>query len=41
MAFGPGIRTRSIGVRSSYADIGETIAAHLGIPAGRHGWSFL
>lgn len=41
MAFGPGIRTRSIGVRSSYADTGETIAAHLGIPAGRHGWSFL
>jgi phosphopentomutase len=41
MAFGPGIRTRSIGVRSSYADIGETIAAHLSIPAGRHGWSFL
>ncbi len=41
MAFGPGIRTRSIGVRSSYADIGETIAAHLGIAAGRHGWSFL
>jgi phosphopentomutase len=41
MAFGPGIRTRSIGVRSSFADIGETIAAHLGIAAGRHGWSFL
>ncbi len=41
MAFGPGIRTRSIGVRSSYADIGETVAAHLSIPAGRHGWSFL
>lgn len=41
MAFGPGIRTRSIGVRSSYADIGETVAAHLGIAAGRHGWSFL
>ncbi len=41
MAFGPGIRTRSIGVRSTYADIGETVAAHLGIPAGRHGWSFL
>jgi phosphopentomutase len=41
MAFGPGIRTRSVGVRSSYADIGETIAAHLSIPSGRHGWSFL
>jgi phosphopentomutase len=41
MCFGPGIRSRSIGLRSTYADIGETIAAHLGIPAGRHGWSFL
>lgn len=41
MAFGPGIRSRSIGVRNTYADIGESIAAHLGIPAGRHGKSFL
>jgi phosphopentomutase len=41
MAFGPGIRTRSVGIRSSYSDIGETVAAHLGIPVGRHGWSFL
>jgi phosphopentomutase len=41
MAFGPGIRSRSIGLRPTYADIGETIAAHLGIPAGNHGWSFL
>jgi phosphopentomutase len=41
MAFGPGIRTRSVGIRSSYADIGETVAAHLSISSGRHGWSFL
>jgi phosphopentomutase len=41
MAFGPGIRSRSIGLRPTFADIGETVAAHLGIPAGRHGWSFL
>jgi phosphopentomutase len=41
MAFGPGIRSRSIGLRPSFADVGETIAAHLGVPAGRHGWSFL
>jgi len=41
MAFGPGIKARAVGVRSTYADIGETIAAHLGIPAGRHGRSFL
>ncbi|WP_416796574.1 phosphopentomutase [Ciceribacter azotifigens] len=41
MAFGPGIKSRLVGVRSTYADIGETIAAHLGIPAGGHGRSFL
>jgi len=28
-------------VRNTYADIGETIAAHLGIAPGRHGRSFL
>lgn len=39
--FGPGIRTRSIGVRDTFADIGETVAAHLGIAAGAHGKSFL
>jgi phosphopentomutase len=41
MAFGPGIRERNIGIRSSFADIGESIASHLGIPAGRHGRSFM
>lgn len=41
MALGPGIRARDIGIRSTYADIGETIAAHLGIPAGKYGRSFL
>ena len=41
MAFGPGLRARLIGVRSTFADIGETIAHHLGIPAGKHGRSFL
>jgi len=41
MAFGPGIKSRQVGVRSTYADIGETIAAHLGIPTGRQGRSFL
>ncbi len=41
MAFGPGIRERNIGIRSSYADIGESIAAHLSIPSGRHGRSFM
>lgn len=41
MCFGPGIRSRNIGIRNTYADIGETIAAHLGIAPGRHGRSFL
>ncbi|WP_311272441.1 MULTISPECIES: phosphopentomutase [unclassified Rhizobium] len=41
MAFGPGIRERSIGIRSTFADIGESIAAHLDIPTGRHGRSFM
>ncbi|MGV1818785.1 phosphopentomutase [Agrobacterium sp. CG160-95] len=41
MAFGPGIRSRDVGIRSSYADIGESIAHHLGIEAGAHGRSFI
>lgn len=41
MCFGPGIRSRNVGLRTTYADIGETIAAHLGIAPGRHGRSFL
>lgn len=41
MSFGPGLRSRMVGIRDTYADIGETIAAHLGIPPGRHGRSFL
>jgi phosphopentomutase len=41
IAYGPGFRSRSIGIRSTYADIGETIAHHLGIKAGLNGRSFL
>jgi phosphopentomutase len=41
MAFGPGIRSRDVGIRSSYADIGESIAHHLGIEAGSQGRSFI
>ncbi|MGG7519161.1 phosphopentomutase [Allorhizobium undicola] len=41
MAFGPSIGSRTIGIRETFADIGETIAAHLGIEPGRHGRSFL
>jgi phosphopentomutase len=32
---------KAIGARSTYADIGESVAAHLGIARGRHGVSFL
>jgi phosphopentomutase len=41
LAYGPGIRAKDAGVLPTYADIGETIAAHLGIEPGRHGRSFL
>ena len=37
----PEFKTCNIGARQSFADIGETIAAHLGIPKGAHGQSFL
>ena len=38
---GPGLRPAPIGVRESFADIGETVAAHLGLAPGPHGRSFL
>lgn len=41
LGFGPGIGGRNIGIRSSYSDIGATLAAHLGLPAGANGGSFL
>ncbi len=41
MCFGPGIRSRLLDIRPTFADIGETIAKHLGIPPGPHGRSFL
>jgi len=41
MSFGPGIRSRMLETRKTFADIGESIAAHLGIPPGPHGRSFL
>jgi len=36
---GPGIVPRNIG-RRHFADIGETVADHLGLPRGRHGKTF-
>lgn len=41
LAFGPGITPREIGPRSSFADVGASVAAHLGLPPPAHGTSFL
>ncbi|MCG8512147.1 MAG: phosphopentomutase [Rhodospirillales bacterium] len=41
LAFGPGIHPRFIGKRDTFADIGQSIAAHLGLPPLKHGTSFL
>lgn len=38
---GPGISGRSVGARKTFADIGESIAAHLGIATGQYGTSFV
>lgn len=38
---GPGLPRGSVGLRTTYADISETVAAHLGLPAGKHGQPFL
>jgi phosphopentomutase len=40
LVYGPGLRTGSIGRRSSYSDIGQTIAKHLAIPPLAHGTSW-
>jgi len=37
LAFGPGIQGRRAGGLRSYADVAQTIAAHLALPAMRHG----
>ena len=41
LGFGPGILARDIGHRRTFADIGESVAAHLGLPSGPHGTSIL
>ena len=38
---GPDLDPGSFGVRPTFADIGESIAAHLGLAAGPHGTTFL
>ena len=41
LAFGPGVASRSIGRRDTFADIGATLAAHLGLAWDGAGQSFL
>lgn len=41
LMFGPGVAPGKIGRRETLADIGETIAAHLGLAPGPYGKSFL
>ncbi|MDH3029499.1 phosphopentomutase [Methylobacterium fujisawaense] len=41
LAFGPGVVARSIGRRETFADIGATVAAHLGLAWDGAGTSFL
>lgn len=36
-----GLKGGDIGLRLTFADIGETVAEHLGLPAGHYGTSFL
>ena len=38
--FGPGITGRDLGVRDSFADIGQSLARHLAIPPLAHGTAF-
>ena len=39
--FGPEVQPRSLGLRTSFADMGQTIAAHLGLAPLKHGVSCL
>ena len=41
LAFGPGLAPRAIGARASFADVGQSIAAHLRLPPTQKGASFL
>ena len=37
---GPELKGGDVGLRKSFADIGATVAEHLGLPSGPHGTSF-
>jgi phosphopentomutase len=41
LAFGPAVRPAPLGERASFCDLGQTIAAGLGVPALARGGSFL
>ncbi len=41
LGMAPGFSGGDIGLRPTFADIGETVAEHLGLAPGRHGHSFL
>ncbi|MEL7272298.1 MAG: phosphopentomutase [Pseudomonadota bacterium] len=41
LIIGPGLKTGALGKRDTFADIGETVAAHLGLRAGPHGKAML
>jgi phosphopentomutase len=41
LAYGPGLAPRALGRRGSFADLGQSMAAHLGLPALAAGESFL
>ena len=41
LLFGPGLAPRGVGQRDSFADIGQSMAAHLGLPPLAAGRSFL
>lgn len=41
IVYGPNLQSRSLGRRETFADIGQSLAKHLGIPPLTHGVSFL
>jgi phosphopentomutase len=41
LMYGPGLPAGSARIRKTFADIGESVAAHLGIAPGTHGASYL
>lgn len=41
IAFGPSVKAQALGKRETFADIGQSIAKHLGLPALKYGTAFL